>query len=288
MRVKNEKAKKPRRKILLGLLALLLILAALLFDSSYRIVVTEYQLDYENLPQSFDGYRIVQLSDLHMADYGERLFRLVRGEKPDIIVLTGDFLNMKLGGTINNQVPALRPTLEELTKIAPCYFISGNHEWASGEAGTLAMMMEELGIRWLRNEAVTLEKGDEYIVLAGVEDPNAAAEMKRPDALAQELDARYPGAYRLLLAHRNDFLVKYPELPVNTILCGHAHGGIVRLPLVGGLFGTGGNFFPEYEAGRYNEGGYDLVVSRGLGGFVPIPRFLNNPELVSISLKKLS
>lgn len=286
MKAKNEKAKKPKKKFLLWLLALVLILAALLLDSSYRIVVTEYQLDYESLPQSFDGYRIVQLSDLHMADYGERLFRLVRKEEPDIIVLTGDFLNMKLGNKIKNQVPELRPTLEELTKIAPCYFISGNHEWASGETAALSVLMEELGIRWLRNEAVTLQRDGEYIVLAGVEDPNAAAGMKRPDALAEGLAERYPGSYRLLLAHRNDFLVKYPDLPVDTILCGHAHGGIVRLPFAGGLFGTGGNLFPEYEAGHYNEGGYDLIVSRGLGGFVPIPRFLNNPELVSISLKK--
>ena len=272
----------------LWLIALVLILAALLLDSNYRIVVTEYQLVYESLPQSFDGYRIVQISDLHMAEYGERLFRLVRKQEPDIIVLTGDFLNMKLGRTIKNQVPSLRPTLEGLTAIAPCYFISGNHEWASGETTALAVLMEELGIHWLRNEAVALQRDGEHIVLAGVEDPNAAAEMRRPDALAEELAARYPGSYRLLLAHRNDFLVKYPDLPVDTVLCGHAHGGIVRLPLVGGLFGTGGNLFPEYEAGHYNEGGYDLIVSRGLGSFVPIPRFLNNPELVSIILKKSS
>lgn len=288
MKAENKKAKKQKKKTLIWLLLPALVLAALLLDSNYRIVVTEYRLDYENLPQSFDGYRIVQLSDLHMADFGERLFRLVREEEPDIIVLTGDFLNMRLGSTTKNQTPALRPTLEELKKIAPCYFVSGNHEWASGETAELSVLMEELGIRWLRNEAVTLWQGDESIVLAGVEDPNAAAGMKRPDELAEELEAAYPGAYRLLLAHRNDFLVKYPALPVDTILCGHAHGGIVRLPFAGGLFGTGGNLFPKYEAGHYNEGGYDLIVSRGLGGFVPIPRFLNNPELVSISLKKSS
>lgn len=288
MKEKNKKAKKSKKKAFLWLLTLLLILAVLLLDSSYRIVVTEYELAYENLPQSFDGYRIVQLSDLHMADYGERLFRLVRKEEPDLIVLTGDFLNMKLGNTIKNQVAVLRPTLEELVKIAPCYFISGNHEWASGETAELSVLMEELGVHWLRNEAVTLQQDGEYIILAGVEDPNASAEMKRPDQLAEELAARYPGSYCLLLAHRNDFLVKYPDLPVNTILCGHAHGGIVRLPFVGGLLGTGGNLFPKYEAGHYNEGSYDLIVSRGLGGFVPIPRFLNNPELISLSLKKSS
>lgn len=285
MKAKNKQA-APKKRLLLSMLALVLVLAALLADSNFRLVTSRYALRYESLPMGFDGYKIVQLSDLHMEDYGERLYGRIRQEEPDILVLTGDFLNMKLGSAPGNQVEKLRPILEDLIEIAPCYFVSGNHEWASGEANGLSALMEGLGIRWLKNEAVTLEQNGERIVLAGVEDPNASAEMPRPDAFTAQLRTQYPEDYILLLGHRNDFLIKYPDLPVDTVLTGHAHGGIVRLPFLGGLLGTGGNFFPDYEAGRYNEGGYDLIVSRGLGNFVPIPRFLNNPELVSITLRR--
>jgi len=278
--------KKRSHKGALILLIIVALIAALLLDSRYRIVNTAYTLNYDNLPESFDGYRVVQLSDLHMADYGEKLIAKVRAQKPDIIVMTGDFLNMRSPKTESGQTELLRPTLEALAAIAPCYFVSGNHEWASGEIADFSALLSELGIRYLKNEFVLLEKDGESIVLAGVEDPNGPADMIRPNELADRIRTVYPDKYLLLLAHRNDLLAKYPHLAVNTVLCGHAHGGIVRLPFAGGVFGTDATFFPKYDAGLFNEGSYDMVLSRGLGGYTRMPRFLNNPEVVTVILKK--
>ncbi|MFB0920339.1 MAG: metallophosphoesterase [Oscillospiraceae bacterium] len=285
MKITNA-PKKSRHHGLTALFVIIAILALLILDSRYRLVTTYYELGYSNLPESFDGYRVVQLSDLHMKDFGEKLPELVAKQKPDIIVLTGDFLNMRTAETEGSQTEKLRPLLTDLVKIAPCYFVSGNHEWASGEMNKLTELLSELKIKYLRNEFVLLEKGDDSIILAGVEDPNGPADMIKPDKLAEIMDQNYPDKYKLLLAHRNDWMTKYPKLPVDTILCGHAHGGIIRIPFLGGVFGTQMDFFPKYDAGVYNEGNYDMVLSRGLGGYSIPPRFLNNPEVVTVILKK--
>ena len=285
MKITNAPKKAKHR----GLVVLIIIIAAaalLLLDSRYRIVTTEYELTYDRLPAGFDGFRIAALSDLHMRDYGERLPELVKAQAPDIIVLTGDFLNARTSETEGSQTERLRPLLAEFAKIAPCYFVSGNHEWASGEMQQLSDMLDELGIVYLRNEFVLLEKGGDSVVLAGVEDPNGPADMIKPDKLADIIAQSYPDKYTLLLAHRNDLLAKYPELKVDTIICGHAHGGIMRLPFVGGVFGTDRSFFPKYDAGVFSEGRCDMVLSRGLGEYMKVPRFLNNPELVTVVLKK--
>ncbi|MDR0951339.1 MAG: metallophosphoesterase [Oscillospiraceae bacterium] len=282
-------AKKKKRRWPFILIALALIITALLLDSANRLVVTDYELSYESLPEGFDGYRILQLSDLHRKQFGDdnsRLLEAVEENNPDIIVLTGDFINRALSGKASNQSEELRFFLEKLPDIAPCYFVSGNHDWASLEISALSTLLGECGIKYLHNEFVFLEKGGDSIILAGVEDPNGSADMTKPDELVQYMNTAYPDKFAVLLGHRNDWLEKYPELDVELILSGHAHGGVVRLPLIGGVFGTNLDLFPKYDAGLFNEGGYDLILSRGLGNFNAIPRFLNNPEVVCVTLRK--
>jgi predicted MPP superfamily phosphohydrolase len=267
------------------ILILFAVLAAAVFlDSRFRLVSTQYVLGYAGLPEGFDGFRIVQLSDFHMADCGDRLISRVEEQRPDIIVLTGDFLNRKQLSAAGGQTEKLRPFLEALRGIAPCYFVSGNHDWASGEIGELRQMLAEIQVKYLRNECVMITRGEDSIILAGVEDPNGPADMMKPDALIERIKGRFPDSFTVLLAHRNDFLTRYPDLDIDLLLCGHAHGGLVRLPLIGGVIGTEKNLFPRYDAGLFNEGNYDMVLSRGLGG--ALPRFLNNPELVAVVLRK--
>ena len=281
--VKKRKAARKKKRIRVSIVVIALV-ALMFIDSNTRLVSTEHELFYDNLPQSFDGFRIVQLSDLHMAQYGKdnaRLIEMVKAQEPDIIALTGDFLNARG----QNQTSTLIPFLEKLAAIAPCYFISGNHEWASGEINELAAALENLGIRYLRNEFVFIQRGDDTIILAGVEDPNGPLDQMRPDELAEAIKAAHPGIFTVLLAHRNYWFRKYPDLPVDIILCGHTHGGIVRLPFVGGVFGADYDLFPAYDAGVFNQGGYDLVISRGLSRRIPLLRFLNNPEVVTVILR---
>lgn len=277
---------RKRRALTFAALIVLALLGAGMLLSKYGLGVTRLELGLEGLPEGFDGFRIVQLSDLHGSRFGEgnaRLIEKVRAEEPELIALTGDFLDE---GKTERELPELEALVRELAAIAPVYFVSGNHDWASGEAYTLFETLEAAGAVCLRNEYLRLERGGDSIVLAGVDDPNGPAEMAEPDEFVAQLRKEAPEDFVLLLAHRAYWAEKYPELDVDLILCGHTHGGVVRLPFVGGLAASNMGLFPEYDAGLFELPGYTLFISRGLGNSVPLPRFLNTPELVSITLRQ--
>lgn len=276
---------RKRRALTFAALIVLALLGAGMLLSKYGLGVTRLELGLEGLPEGFDGFRIVQLSDLHGSRFGEgnaRLIEKVRAEEPELIALTGDFLDE---GKTERELPELEALVRELAAIAPVYFVSGNHDWASGEAYTLFETLEAAGAVCLRNEYLRLERGGDSIVLAGVDDPNGPAEMPEPDEFVAQLRKEAPEDFVLLLAHRAYWAEKYPGLDVDLILCGHTHGGVVRLPFVGGLAASNMGLFPEYDAGLFELPGYTLFISRGLGNSVPLPRFLNTPEIVSITLR---
>ena len=272
-----EKAPKKLHTLRIALAVLLTLAAlfALLFaDSANRLVTTDYTVTSARLPADFDGFRIVQLSDLHAAEFGKdnaRLMRAVAAAQPDLIVLTGDFIEAE------DQIPVTLALARQLVPLAPVYFVSGNHDWASHAISALFDGLADAGVTCLRNEFVTLQRGAGSIVLAGVDDPNGLADMLKPDEVAAAVQAEHPGAFTVLLGHRNYWVEEYPTLPVDVILCGHAHGGVVRLPGVGGLIGTDRTLFPDYTAGMFASGQYQMIVSRGLGQIAQLPRLLNNP-----------
>ena len=266
-----------------ALAALTALCGILVADSALRIVTTEYALSFPSLPAEFEGFRIVQLSDVHGAVFGQnnaRLLSAVAALEPDLVAVTGDLADE------DSRLSDAETLLRGLTEIAPVYFVSGNHEWSAGLVQALRRLLAQCGVRWLHNEYLTLERSGARIVLAGVEDPYGPRDMLQPDALAQRLREEYPEDFTLLLAHRNDWPEKYPNLPVDLILCGHAHGGMIRLPFLGGLLGHGGKLFPPYTAGVFESGRYQMVVSRGVGRGMPLPRFLNNPEIVLVTLQR--
>ena len=261
--------------------AAMLIAALIVCDSRYSLQTTKYTLSSEKLPLQFDGFRIVHLSDLHGMTFGEnneRLIARVAEQKPDLIALTGDMAENF------QQMAVVERLLKGLCAIAPVYYVSGNHEWAGGCAGEMEQLMKKYGVHCLKNSYELIEKGDGRIVIAGVDDPNGHADMVKPDALAEQLRDEYPEEYVIWLGHRNYWVEQYPQLPVDLILSGHAHGGVVRLPFIGGLLSTKHKLGAEYEAGLYYSGGYCMEVSRGLGNSILVPRFLNRPELVTIVL----
>lgn len=281
----RQTPRKHKKHTALKILAALgIVCAALLLLSRYGLRVTRFDIASDRLPGSFDGYRIVQLSDLHGSRFGpdnSRLIEKVAAEKPDMIVLTGDFLDE---GKVGGELPEVAALCEALVAIAPVYFVSGNHDWASGGIEELAAVLSDAGVTYLHNEYLTVERGGGSIVLCGVEDPNGHADMTPPDALAAEARADYPDDFLLLLGHRNYWAEKYPAIAADLILCGHSHGGIIRIPGVGGLLGTNASFFPEYEGGLYETDSYTMIVSCGLGNSVSMPRFMNTPEIISLTL----
>lgn len=283
----KTKGKKHRgRGCLTALIILALIAAAVAFlikDSRDDLEISRYEVKSQKLPESFDGFKIVQLSDLHGAEFGEDGMGLVEKVKelePDMIALTGDFV------TDEGDLAAVEKLAARLVKLCPVYFVSGNHEFGSGLAIEVRNILERAGVKYLSNEYLTISRGEDEILLGGVEDPLAYADMLSPDELAQKMNDAAPDAFKILLGHRNYWMTEYPELPVDLIFCGHAHGGLIRIPGVGGLIGTDRRLFPDFDAGEYNNGRYTLIVSRGLGNSVSIPRVFNRPEIVCVELTR--
>lgn len=281
----KTKGKKHRgRGCLTALIILALIAAAAAFlikDSREDLEISRYEVASQKLPESFDGFKIVQLSDLHGAEFGEDGMGLVEKVKelePDMIALTGDFV------TDEGDLAAVEKLAARLTELCPVYFVSGNHEFGSGLAVKVRNILERAGVKYLSNEYLTISRGEDEILLGGVEDPLAYADMLSPDELAQKMNDAAPDAFKILLGHRNYWMTEYPELPVDLIFCGHAHGGLIRIPGVGGLIGTDRRLFPDFDAGQFNNGRYTLIVSRGLGNSVSIPRIFNRPEIVCVEL----
>lgn len=270
------------------LLLLLLIAAGAVFFqwSNHSLQVETFTYFSERLPEGFDGCRIVHLSDLHGAQFGENnaeLIDAVKAAAPDYIFLTGDILD-RFRETPHSYAADLCAALAD---IAPTYFVTGNHEWALPGIRGLKSAISATGATVLTNEFVALERGGDRILLAGVDDPNGFADQKTPEKLASELYAAYDDPFWLLLAHRNNYFAKqYCALGADLTLTGHAHGGMIRFPFTDGLIGVERDFFPSYTAGFYEVGGADLFVSRGLGNSGPSFRLFNRPQVAVLTLKR--
>lgn len=253
----------------------------------WGLQVTQTEAVLDRLPEGFDGYKIVQLSDLHGHEYGEgneELLALVWEQKPDLIVVTGDVIDQE--GQME-MIPALA---KGLAAIAPSYYVTGNHEWSLGTGAVkeLKNVLFQCGVRPLSNQFEVLERNGSQMVLAGVDDPNGYADQMTPEALFAQIGQQTPGLFTLLLAHRNDRFGEYADAGYDFVMSGHGHGGIVRLPFLGGLVGTNRHFFPKWTSGIYTVGDSTLFVSRGLGNnTVPFKgfRIFNRPELAVVTLK---
>ena len=285
-----RRPRRKRRRLLRWLILLPALAAGGVFWFRWQcwgVTVTHTGAELNGLPGEFDGYKIAHLSDLHGHEYGEDnadLLAMVAGEKPDLIVVTGDLIDQE--GQMR-MVPALA---KGLAAIAPTWYVTGNHEWSLGTAKVkeLKNLLAQCGVTVLSNQYEILERNGAQIVLAGVDDPNGYADQKTPEELYAQIENQAPGLFTVLLAHRNDRFDQYAAAGYGFVMSGHGHGGIVRLPFVGGLLGTGREFFPEWTSGLYTLGDSTLFVSRGLGNnTVPFQgfRIFNRPELAIITLR---
>ena len=282
-----KRKSRPGRRGLRLLLALALVLLAgglFFYDQQNRIQTETITAASDRLPAGFDGYRIVQISDLHGKEFGEDnhiLLEKTAELEPDLIAITGDVIDDA------DQMGVLEPLAKGLTAIAPTFYVTGNHEWAIREAATVKSLMEEYGVTVLSNEYLKLERGGDTIVLAGIDDPNGPYYQKTPEELSSEIHAALGDPYVLLLAHRNEYYQVYGQCGFDLTLCGHVHGGLIRLPFTDGLVdNTRRRFFPTHTAGLYPlDGGGTLMVSRGLGNGGISFRLFNRPHLPVIVLK---
>ena len=278
--------KHPRRTHRLrNILLAGIISAGFICWSNYSLQTEEFTYHSPRLPKGFDGCVIVQLSDLHGAEFGKNnadLLKRVQEAAPDYIFLTGDMQD-RYRQTPRSYTVTLARTL---TAIAPTYFITGNHEWAFSDIRELKRELKDAGVTVLTNEYTTLARNGDTMLLAGIDDPNGYADQKKPEELAAELQAETPNAFWFLLAHRNNYFEnRYSRLGADLVISGHGHGGLVRLPFTDGLVSVERSFFPSYTAGFYEANGSKVFVSRGLGNSGHTFRLFNRPELVILTLE---
>ncbi len=272
--------KKIRR--LLALLALFALAAGFVYWQNFTLQVEPVELFFESLPPQFDGLRVAELSDLHGRSFGKnnvRLLRTLQKARPDMICICGDLFDEKTDLTM------LEPLLTGLTDIAPVYYVTGNHEWQVKNLREILQKMRAWGVTVLENEGRVLSRGGAEMVVAGVHDPCGPYDMKTPAALVRELRSTQGNDFILMLSHRNDELAMWSQLGVQLVLSGHCHGGVVRLPFAGGVFGTRRELFPEYDAGVYRQDGTTLFVSRGLGYTNVHFRLFNRPHVPIMILR---
>ena len=273
-----------RRKTAVLLVLTALLAAGFLLWGNCSLQTTETALVSPALPPAFDGLRIVELADLHGRMFGRgsrRLLAAVRRAEPDLICIDGDLFDE------HTDLAMLPPLLRGLCAIAPVYYVTGTHEWrVPGLRGILAQM-RACGVTVLQDDWRVLRRGEDALIVAGTDDPCGPAERKTPAELIADIRAEAgEAAFLLLLAHRNDQLPQWSALGVQAVLAGHCHGGVVRLPFVGGLFGTDRRLFPAWDAGLYRQGETALYVSRGLGYTNVHFRLFNRPEVAVIVLRR--
>lgn len=277
-----------KRRVIVLIIAAVLVPALLiwLLWANSSPAATQVTVASGALPGAFEGFKIAHVSDLHNAVFGrenEKLLSLIRAAEPDIIAITGDLIDSR-----HTDIDSALAFVEAAAEIAPVYYVTGNHE-SRLDFDEIEPRLIAAGARVLRNEAEDIGRGGERIRLAGIDDPSfirtgGTAEERAAAELEQLGDGG--GTFTVLLAHRPELVEVYAEYGAGLVLSGHAHGGQVRLPLLGGLYAPGQGLLPEYDSGLYSLGETQMVVSRGLGNSVAPLRVNNRPELVIVTLSR--
>lgn len=272
--MKNRKAIK-----IIFIFVIAVIAVIYLYWGNTKIGVTNITVTSENIPDEFNGFKIVHISDLHNAEFGDGqkdLIGKIEAQDADIIVITGDMIDSR-----RTDVDKAVELITGLGNKIPVYYVTGNHESRVREYNELESKLIENGVTVLKNESVKIEKDSSFINVIGVDDPSFG--MSANDIFHTVSELKTDG-YDVLLSHRPELFETYCESGAELVLCGHAHGGQVRIPFAGGLVAPNQGLFPEYTAGSYKSGSTEMIVSRGLGNSIIPLRVNNPPELVVITL----
>lgn len=284
-----ENIKRNKRYWSTLIILILLIFAAVTVYQNLRLKNTYYDLSFDHLPDRFSGYRIAQISDLHNAELGKNNSQLIdslRQNKPDIIVLTGDLLDSN-----HTDVEVARDFIKQAKELAPCYFVTGNHEaWLGHQYEEFEKELAGLDVVLLRNQKVILDRGMDKIELIGVDDPDfverdSGIQTAVMHNLLEDLGTEEE-AFTILLSHRPELFDVYANHSIDLVLSGHAHGGQFRIPFIGGLVAPNQGFFPQYDSGVFEKNRTNMVVSKGIGNSIIPVRVNNQPEIVYIHLMK--
>jgi predicted MPP superfamily phosphohydrolase len=276
-------------RIIILIVVLCFTVGSLIIYDNFKLDVTEYTIERNNIPKNFDNFKIVHLSDLHNTEFGkdnEKLLKIIKEQKPDAIFVTGDSID---GFYTNIQIPI--KLFNEILKICDIYFVVGNHESRVNITTTTEFIdtLTDIGVIVLKDSNTYIEKDGEKIQIIGLKD---ASDYKleynnnyteKITETINNLDDK--NAFSILLSHHPELFNEYKNTNIDLVFSGHAHGGQFRLPLIGGIVAPEQGLFPKFDAGLFNENSTTMVVSRGLGNSIVPVRVNNSPEIIVVTLK---
>lgn len=275
----SKRGTKKSKKRYIILFIIIIFIIAFCFWQNNMILISEFEYADENITDEMDGFTIVQLSDLHNKRFGvnqKRLIKKIEKCNPDIIVITGDLIDERSKNFDN-----AKTLVEETVKIAPVYYVTGNHEkWISDDLyKELMNMLEMSGVTILNDEYVSIPVEKTSFILAGLDDGSLL------DDTLKELKLNDKKELVVLLAHEPQYIKDYSLYGADLVLAGHAHGGQFILPVIGGVYAPGQGFNPEYTNGEYEEGSTKMIVSRGLGNSIFPFRLFDYPDVVCVTFR---
>lgn len=287
---KKQKSRNTKKQKYIKLAITLSIVIVIILFCNFQnkhLETTHYTYAAEQLGADLEGYRIVQISDLHNAKFGknnQKLVDRIRECEPDMIVLTGDLVDSN-----HTNVDRAVQFVDEIVKICPVYYVTGNHEYwlEKSEYDELMDGLIGAGVVILDDQVVEISRGDAKFRLVGLDDKSLADGTlgtllnNTHNVVHEDSDER---EFTVVLAHEPQYFARYAGTGVDLVLSGHAHGGQFRLPFVGGIVAPDQGFLPEYTAGEYYMNGTEMIVSRGLGNSVIPVRLFNFPEIVCVEL----
>ena len=279
-----------KKRVLFVVAFVLVVLIVWTLWGNTALEVNEYEVVSDRIPQGFEGFRIAQVSDLHNAEFGEgneKLIQLLSQTDPDIIVLTGDLIDSR-----HTDIEIALDFARLAIKLAPVYYVSGNHEARVHEYEDLKIGLAEAGVVILENQKVQITREGGSITLVGIGDPSFQEDYLFGDSesvarQAIEHQQNESDGYTILLSHRPELFDLYVDTGMDLVFSGHAHGGQFRLPFVGGLVAPNQGFFPKFDEGRFTEENTTMIVSRGVGNSIIPVRFNNRPEIVLVTLRNM-
>lgn len=260
----------------------------IVYRGNATVGTTYYEIESERLPASFHSYTIVQLSDLHDAEFGDdhgMVVNEVQRIAPQAIFITGDFIDANRYDLAQSLL-----LIKGLRNVAPVYFVTGNHEIATNDISRIKESLAQYGVHVLSNNAKLISSTEgESIAIGGIEDP-LSSPLRDKEATRKAIVRTFyntpDNMFKILLSHRPEQFGTYIANGIDIIFSGHAHGGQFRIPGIGGLLSPGQGWFPTLTAGVHEQEGSRLVISRGLGNSVIPVRLFNRPEIVVVKLKK--
>lgn len=253
--------------------------------------ITHYEI-YSPKLQDIEKRKVILLSDLHNCSYGkknEKLLKAIQMEHPDMILVAGDMLVGKEGGSLD----IAKEFVEKLPAICDTYYANGNHEQRMKSYSEICqrdfeaykVSLIKAGVHYLENQKDESVWGACDVEIHGLEIPDSAYKKFQKVFLPENymetcLGKADPSKYQILIAHNPIFMQDYLEWGADLIVSGHLHGGVARVPFWRGVITPQGGLFPKYSGELTKEGDASVVVSKGIGIHTIKVRFLNPAEIV--------